>query len=198
MTEQYVQAALTDLLKVTVDLPAWEANHKKSGRASHSQHKSGQQQEAGASAPAAAADDTVIPEEHHQQEPPAELYGVAMATPIPSQQGKQEAASSSPGENRGNASGSSREGSTTTSRAGSADISGAADKEELPGDGRRAETEARERRGSPPDTGLWRLLYKGAFVPVPVASFGTDLALKGTRIPNGKQRLRSSPHTVKL
>ncbi|CAM9937410.1 unnamed protein product, partial [Hapterophycus canaliculatus] len=37
VTEQYVQAALTDLLKVTVDLPAWEANHKKSGRASQPQ-----------------------------------------------------------------------------------------------------------------------------------------------------------------
>ncbi|CAN0326906.1 unnamed protein product, partial [Hapterophycus canaliculatus] len=49
-----------------------------------------------------------------------------------------------------------------------------------------------------PDTGLWRLLYKGAFVPFPVASFGTDLALKGTRITNSKQRVRSSPHTVKL
>lgn len=48
----------------------------------------------------------------------------------------------------------------------------------------------------PPDTGLWRLLYKGAFVPFPVASFGTDLALKGTKIAN--KRARPSPHTVKL
>ncbi|CAM9837155.1 unnamed protein product, partial [Choristocarpus tenellus] len=28
VTENYVQRALTDLLKVTIDLPAWEANKK--------------------------------------------------------------------------------------------------------------------------------------------------------------------------
>lgn len=44
------------------------------------------------------------------------------------------------------------------------------------------ETEAAAVDRGPPDTGLWRLLYKGTFVPFPVASFGADLEIKGTRI----------------
>lgn len=196
-----MQAALTDLLKVTVDLPEWEASHKKSSRAPQPQQKPQQQQQEGVSAPVATADDTVFTK-GEQQDVSARSVGVATATITLAQQEKGKAESSAPGDNRGSTGGSSsREGPNNSSSAGSADISDVPEKKESPEDGRPAGTEGETRGGqggNPPDTGLWRLLYKGAFVPFPVASFGTDLALKGTRIPNSKQRVRPSPHTVKI
>ncbi|CAM9254394.1 unnamed protein product [Scytosiphon promiscuus] len=196
VTEQYVQAALTDLLKVTVDLPAWEANHKKSSRASQPQQKSQQQQPAGISARAVATDGIVGTKEEQEEVPPRSL-GVAMATPTQTEKGKRDTASSQPGADRSSTSGGKHEGSRITPGTNSADVSVVYGEKKAPGDGSHTEAERGEEE-NPPDTGLWRLLYKGAFVPFPVASFGTDLALKGTHISNSKHRARSSPHTVKM
>ena len=141
-----MQAALTDLLKVTIDLPEWEANQKRS-RASSS------------------------PEQQQQHQ--------ASAEPKADSRGATESSESNGDGNR------CREETAKPGSSLPAKDRGIA--EEQHGD---------EEEEKPPDTGLWRLLYKGAFVPFPVASFGTDLALKGTRIAN--KRLRSSLHTVKL
>lgn len=164
-----MQAALTDLLKVTIDLPAWEATQKKNKssppQASSSpseQQQQGQQQQQAESAP---------------QATPAEAGNEKTEPPSPA----------TPGE----CCDSNRE-EKTAKGSGRNEHGGAADQEM--GEGGRARAEGGE---NPPDTGLWRLLYKGAYVPFPVASFGTDLALKGNRIADSK-RARTSPHTVKL
>lgn len=168
VTEQYVQAALTDLLKVTIDLPAWEAGQKKS-KPSPSQ------------ASASSSD-----EQQQQTQQQAEL--AAQATPAAAENEKTRPTSpSTPGEY-----GHVNSEAKTSESSGETQDFGAADHKVGEGEGAGAGG-----GGKPPDTGLWRLLYKGAFVPFPVASFGTDLALKGNRIANSK-RSRSSPHTVKL
>eukprot|EP00752_Nemacystus_decipiens_P007052 g6322.t2 len=164
VTEQYVQAALTDLLKVTIDLPAWEAGQK--------QNKPSPPQASSSSS--------------DQQQQQAE--SAAQVTPAAAEHEKKGPTSpSTPGEF-----GDRHSKERTSETAGGNENCGAVD-QKVGGDGQ-AEAEGREK---PPDTGLWRLLYKGAFVPFPVASFGTDLALKGSRIANSK-RARRSPHTVKL
>lgn len=160
-----MQAALTDLLKVTIDLPAWEASQKKNKPSppqapfSSSEQQQQQHVESAAQAtPAAAENEKTGP----------------ISPPTPREYGD-----------------INREEKTGESSGGNENC-GAADQKV--GEGGRAGAEGGDK---PPDTGLWRLLYKGAFVPFPVASFGTDLALKGNRIANSK-RARTSPHTVKL
>lgn len=168
-----MQAALTDLLKVTIDLPAWEASQKKTklsppqASPSPSEQLQQQQQPQAESAP--------------QATPAAAETEKTGPTPPPS-------SPSTPGEHRDG----SREEKSSKGSGGNDNCCGAGDPKV--GEGGRAGAEGGEK---PPDTGLWRLLYKGAFVPFPVASFGTDLALKGNRIANNK-RARTSPHTVKL
>lgn len=173
VTEQYVQTALTDLLKVTIDLPAWEAGQKKNKQSppqapssSSSSEKKKQQRPA-----AAATAQTTTGKQLQVLTSPA-TASAPEATPAAAENEKNGPTSPSTPRGNGNC--------------------GAADQKM--GEEGRAGAEGEE---NPPDTGLWRLLYKGAFVPFPVTSFGTDLALKGSRIANSK-RARMSTHTVKL
>lgn len=181
VTEQYVQAALTDLLKVTIDLPAWEANQKKS-RASQPQASSTSEQHR---YQAAATTDHTATRRPAQATTSSRTSPTAAAKPKTEPEGVTVSSKSSDGSGR-----HCGEAAKPGSR-GQRDC-GAAEEEKHAGEGR-AEADG---EGKPPDTGLWRLLYKGSFVPFPVASFGTDLALKGTKIAN--KRARPSPHTVKL
>ncbi|CAM9140398.1 unnamed protein product [Ectocarpus fasciculatus] len=176
VTEQYVQAALTDLLKVTIDLPAWEANQRNKNRSRASQPQA---------SPAPSASDPQ-PQDQQQQQPRGDGVAakvVAADSAAAVAEKERHEAPTSVGRN------------TTSAGLGAEGSPVAAEKED---GGVQGQTEAADGRGdTPPDTGLWRLLYKGSFVPFPVASFGTDLALKGTRIAHSK-RTRSSPHAVKL
>ncbi|CAM9539794.1 unnamed protein product [Ectocarpus sp. 12 AP-2014] len=212
VTEQYVQAALTDLLKVTIDLPAWEANQRSKNRSRGSQRQA-------SSAPSASDSQT---QDQHQQQPRGDGVGVATkmvaadSVAAVAEKERHEASTSvggttssasatlAPETDRavkasitpgGDSCGSSREENTTSAGLGAEGDPVAAEREDGGVQGRKGAAEGRE--DTPPDTGLWRLLYKGSFVPFPVASFGTDLALKGTRIAHSK-RTRSSPHAVKL
>lgn len=166
VTEQYVQAALTDLLKVTIDLPAWEASQKKNK-------------------PSPPQAPSLFSEQQQQQHQQAE--SAAQSAPAAAENEQPRPTSpSTPGEYCD----SNREEMTSEGLGGNGNCGAAHQKV---GGGGQAGAEGGD---NPPDTGLWRLLYKGAFVPFPVASFGTDLALKGNRIAN--KRARTSPHTVKL
>lgn len=207
-----MQAALTDLLKVTIDLPAWEANQRNKNRsrgsqpqapsapsASYSQPQDQQQLQPRGDGVAVAtklvaADSAAAVSEKERHEAPTSVGGTtssASATPAP-ETDRAVTASVTPG---GDSCRSSREENTTSAGLGAEGDPVAAERED--GGVHRRKGAADGRGDTPPDTGLWRLLYKGSFVPFPVASFGTDLALKGTRIAHSK-RTRSSPHAVKL
>lgn len=149
MTEQYVQSALTDLLKVTIDLPEWEAHHKKS-RVSR----------------------PIAPSTEPRRHRPVTTgtMGKGLLDDIISTSKPNSSESKKASENI----------AVDEADGGVASTSDCFDEKE---DGQeKHETKAAAIVKGPPDTGLWRLLYKGAFVPFPVASFGADLELKGTRI----------------
>lgn len=207
-----MQAALTDLLKVTIDLPAWEANQRNKNRsrapqpqassplsASDPQPQDQQQQQprgdgVAVATKVVAADSAAAVSEKERHEAPTSVGGTtssASATPAP-ETDRAVKVSVAPG---GDSCRGSREENNTSTGLGAEGNPVAADKEDGGVQGRTGDAEGRG--DTLPDTGLWRLLYKGSFVPFPVASFGTDLALKGTRIAHGK-RTRSSPHAVKL
>lgn len=178
VTEQYVQAALTDLLKVTIDLPAWEANQKRS-RASQPQASTSEPHRHPA---AAVADHTATGSQFQATTASGTSAAAAPKTEPAGATGSSESSD-----------GSERHCEETPEPGSRGRRDCGATEEEKHAGGARAGADGEEK---PPDTGLWRLLYKGAFVPFPVASFGTDLALKGTKIAN--KRARPSPHTVKL
>lgn len=195
VTEQYVQAALTDLLKVTIDLPAWEASQKKSKPSppqAASEQQQQQQQQAAVEA-VVATDCTTAGTQQATASPASPATTSApQATPAAAaaeNEKKGPTSPSTPGDHRE----SNREEKSIEGSCGNEKSSEGTTDQKVGGGGR-AGADGGEK---PPDTGLWRLLYKGAFVPFPVASFGTDLALKGSRIANGK-RARTSLHTVKL
>ncbi|KAG5179126.1 tubulin-tyrosine ligase family-domain-containing protein, partial [Tribonema minus] len=52
----------------------------------------------------------------------------------------------------------------------------------------RAWEESRGNAASRPDTGLWKLLHKGPYLPMPASAFGADMTLKGTRIVKGAHK----------
>lgn len=242
MTEEYVQKALTDLLKVTIDLPAWEAsrkNNKDMGGAGADVQGLGSTAGVGVGTVLGAGDATLeatitatsaahtstcstpttatsvptasgsastaaqagcrttstaltgsttavaalIPDsqatgnsgevkvgnEADSDGTRASTMGASSSSPLPS-------SSSSPS-SPGVAERPSGEGSCTFSPAAATATPNPPEMSPMP-----VHQQHQPSAEQPPDTGLWMLLYKGPFVPFPVASFGADLALKGTRI----------------
>lgn len=185
-----MQSALTDLLKVTIDLPAWEASQR---RKPSQTSTNGQQATAAATAavavernvlpvkePAVPASSSVPTEAATSPADPPAVQATAPSAPIVEATDLEKVTSI----NESDEFAPTARGIEGVAASGGVDDDHGHESARPAGD-----------TSDAPDTGLWRILYKGAFVPFPVASFGTDLILKGTRI---SKPTRSSPHTVKI
>lgn len=184
MTEQYVQSALTDLLKVTVDLPAWEASRKnKTAGGGSRSGASGGGGDGGVEAAAGAGGVRGGEERAATTTIRTSSVNAGTTTTTASQPRKDPA-----GDPKGNNTIADGAGDNSSMRC--SDTDGTSDNSAQPfscateaaAAAPTVAVAAEQQKTTPPDTGLWRLLYKGAFVPFPVASFGTDLLLKGTQI----------------
>ncbi|CAM9313298.1 unnamed protein product [Phaeothamnion confervicola] len=162
VTERYVREALHDLIKVTVDLPAWEATQKAGGPAAARESGGG----GGSSGNG------------------GEGGGV--------NGGSGSGGAGSGGSGGGDAStlatavAASAANATAAVAASAATVavtaksaaamSSAAAMATAPGDS------AAFCSAQPPDTGKWKQIYKGSAVPRPVAALGCDMLLQGRKI----------------
>lgn len=172
-----MQRALTDLLKVTIDLPAWEED-------SHG-HNSAVTKLARAC--------TGSTDNRSKREIPRGVRGTGTppAEPlIPSPTETSRDGTERCADDRRTTVGSND--LTTDGNNPSDTVGKAAERNTIMRDEGGNDAAAASSAGKPTDTGLWTLLYKGSYIPFPIASFGSDLSLKGIQIPK-PARGKSAP-----